>query len=581
MKGMFYCTQCGKANAANAKFCFSCGQPMAQEITETQDDSSGSEKIMLSCGKPARVAAEKPDSKRSISYNFIAKHWRGEYSLGVAYWLFGFLITIFVSVISFVVGELGSSLNLSGRAYGFLILIYYALVILVSVWQIVGVMRSASAHSARGGKQFWATMAMIMVCLGAFRLFASLFVDGLPLVREGVNMIMGEDNIPEYSLRLMRNDTELELAGGIPIGTTEAVRKMLDSYPTVRVIHLNSTGGRIAEANKLALLISKRQLITYTRTSCVSACTIAFLAGRERYLGEQGRIGFHSASIGGMTGSNELNINASFKAALSRVGASADFIVKATTTKPQDIWFPKTEQLKQQNVITAAVDSSQFGLSGISEWRDANHIEQSLLKQPVFFALSKYDLDNYSKLKSLVVDGVQRGRSSAEIQADIQAFISVSIVPNYLLRGPDQALIRYWRSQIAEMKFFESKNPKACMAFIGLTNQYSMSELTALIPKELASEDLAALADIIKQTALNSMQVKPLSNYQRELEGVFITMMKKNRRSVEVVANPEKFLSDPAAVCGGMILMYDTILSISNPGVAGGLLRSLAQEAKL
>ncbi|WP_410480826.1 zinc-ribbon domain-containing protein [Pseudomonas plecoglossicida] len=578
---MLYCTQCGKANAENANFCFSCGQPMVHKNAETQKDSSDSEKSISSADTPALIVTAQPESGKSSSYNFIAKHWRGEYSLGIAYWLFGFLIAIFIAVLSFVVGELGNSPNLGGRAYGFLILIYYAVVIVVSVWQIVGVIRSASAHSSRGGKQFWAAVAMLMVCLGAFRLFASFIVDGLPLIREGLNMVRGEDNIPEYSLRLMRNDTELELAGGIPIGTTEAVRKMLDSNPAVRVIHLNSTGGRIAEANKLAILISRRQLITYTRTSCVSACTIAFLAGRERYLGEQGRIGFHSASIGGVTGSDELNVNASFKAALSRVGASPGFITKATTTTPQDIWFPNAEQLKQQNVITASVDSSQFGLSGITEWRDANNIEQSLLKQPVFYALSKYDLDGYSKLRKVLIDGVQRGRSSAEIQADIQALISGSVVQNYLLRAPDQALIRYWRSQIAEMKFFSSTNPKACIAFIGLSSQYSKIELTALIPKDLASEDLAALTEVIKQTASNSTQAKPLSSYQKVLEGVFIAMIKSNRRSVEVVANPEKFISDPAAVCDGMILMYDTILSMKDPKVAGGLLRSLAQEARL
>ncbi|HDS1061056.1 zinc-ribbon domain-containing protein [Pseudomonas putida] len=578
---MLYCTQCGKANAENANFCFSCGQPMVHKNAETQKDSSDSEKSISSADTPALMVAAQPEAGKSSSYNFIAKHWRGEYSLGVAYWLFGFLIAIFVAVLSFVFEAMGDSLNLSGRAYGFLILIYYAVIVGVSLWQIVGVIRSASAHTSRGGKQLWATLALLMVCLGAFRLFASFIVDGLPLVREGVNMIRGADNIPDYSLRLMRNDTELEMAGGIPIGTTEAVRKILDSYPSIRVIHLNSTGGRIVEANKLAILISMRQLITYTRTSCVSACTIAFLAGRERYLGEQGRIGFHSASIGGVTGSDELNVNSSFKAALSRVGASPSFITKATATSPQDIWFPDTEQLKQQNIITAVVDSSQFGLSGVTEWRDANAIEQSLLKQPVFSALSNYDSDNYLKLKKVVVEGVQHGRSSAEIQGEIQVLISSQIVPKYLVRAPDQALIRYWRSQVAEMNFFVGADPKGCVAFIGLDSTYSKFKLNAMIPKELAGEDLAALADVIKQTAANPVQPKPISIYQKELEAVFLAMMKKSRRSVEVVANPDRFLSDPAAVCSGLILMYDTILTLKDPKVVGGLLRSLAQEAEL
>lgn len=221
-----------------------------------------------------------------------------------------------------------------------------------------------------------------MIFIGAIRLFYSFSVDGIPLIREGVDMVRGKDDIPPYSLRLMRNNTELELAGGIPFGTTDAVRSLLDSAPTVRVIHLNSVGGRIAEASTLANLITQRQLITYTRTSCSSACALAFLAGKERYLGEQGRIGFHSASLKGSTGSDELNVNASFRQALFRVGASQQFVMKAITTSPQNMWFPTTEELKQQKIITSVVDSSTYGLSGISNWRDAHAIEQSLMTVP-------------------------------------------------------------------------------------------------------------------------------------------------------------------------------------------------------
>ncbi|MFE1817190.1 hypothetical protein, partial [Metapseudomonas otitidis] len=76
-------------------------------------------------------------------------------------------------------------------------------------------------------------------------------------------------------------------------------------------------------------------------------------------------------------------------------------------------------------------------MSGLTQWRDANQIEQALLKQPVFAALAAHDADNYAHLRKIVVDGVQSGRSTVEIQAGIQALIATSIVPNYLVRAPD------------------------------------------------------------------------------------------------------------------------------------------------
>jgi len=587
MKGTLYCTHCGTANAADANYCFNCGKP----ITNVQADV-GSTKEFIPAEEPAPAVEKRQGDdtvpppaaplkvSRPRSYNFIAKHWRGEYSLGVSYWLFGFLVAIFIVLLDVALGHFSDAMNLNTHKQGFIILVYYVATLAVSVWQIVGVIRSASAHVSRGGKRFWAGMAKVMVCLGAFRLIISFFSDGVPLVREGIDMIRGTDNIPPYSLRLMRNDTELELAGGIPIGTTDAVRSMLDSSPTVRVIHLNSTGGRITEANKLASLISQRQLITYTRTSCSSACALAFLAGRERYIGEQGRIGFHSASVNGAMGSAELDLNASFRAVLTRVGAAPQFVAKATTTSPQNMWFPTTEELKQQHIITSVVDSRYFGLSGISDWRDANIVEQSLLITPVYAALSIYDTDNYAKLRKTVVEGVQGGRSLAEIQRDVQTLLTGSIVPSYLIRAPDLALIRYWRSQIAEVKFLGRINPVQCVTLLGMNNKTPTVDLMDKVPKELTNEDLAALTELIKQTATNPTKAQPFSSYDKEFKGVLSAMMAKDRRSVEVIANLEKFSNDPATTCNSVILLYDTILSLNDSKKAAGLLRSMAQEFK-
>lgn len=587
MKGTFYCTQCGTANAADANYCFNCGQP----ITNVQVDV-GSAKEFIPAPSPAPVVERRqvddtvspvvapPKVNRPRSYNFIAKHWRGEYSLGVSYWLFGFLVAIFIALLNVALGHFSDAMNLNTQKQGVLILASYVATIALAVWQIVGVIRSASAHVSRGGKPLWAVTAQVMVCLGAFQLFVSFIVNGLPLIREGVDMIRGTDNIPPYSLRLMRNDTELELAGGIPFGTTDAVRNMLASAPTVRVIHLNSTGGRIAEANKLATLISQRQLITYTSTNCSSACAIAFLAGHERYIGELGRIGFHSASVNGARVSDELDVNASFREALTRVGATPPFVAKATTTNPQSMWFPTTEELKQQSIITSVVDSRYFGLSGVSDWRDANMIEQSLLKMPVYAALSIYDTDNYAKLRKTVVEGVQGGRSLAEIQLGVQTLITGSIVPSYLVRAPDLALIRYWRSQIAEVKFLGRTNPAYCVTFLGLDNKIPPVDLMDKVPKELTDEDLAALTEVIKQTAANPTKAQPFSSYDKEFEKVLRVMMANDQRSVEVIANPEKFSNDPTTICKSMILLFDTILSLSDSRQAAGLLRSMAQEFK-
>ncbi|MGE8066190.1 zinc-ribbon domain-containing protein [Pseudomonas sp. NPDC089569] len=586
MEGTFYCTKCGTSNAADANYCFKCGQPVTKAqatdgLTEgfSQTDQSPPGPENFQGNDPVFQGATAKQSREPRSYNFIAKHWRGGYSLGIAYWLFGFLLAAFLGLLSVTFVALSDSLHLRTQQQGTLLLAFCAFYLAASIWQLVGVMRSASAHVSRGGKRFWAVTAQVMVCLGALRLLSGFFINDLPLIREGIDMVSGTDKVPPYSLRLMRNNTELEVSGGIPIGTTDAVRNILDTSPTVRVIYLNSAGGRVAEADKLASLIADRKLITYTRTSCASACALAFLAGRERYIGEQGQIGFHSASVNGARVSDDLNVNASFKKALTRVGATSQFILKATSTSPSDMWFPTVDELTQQNIITSVVDSRYYGLSGVSDWRDANSIEKSLLLSPVYAALSTYDASNYAKLRKTVVDGVQAGRSMAEVQSDIHVLISTSIVPSYLNRAPDQALIRYWRSQVEEMKYLGRTNADQCVAFIGLNNKIPTPDLMSKVPKDLTNEDLAALTDVIKQTAANPMKAQPFSTYTKEFQGILLAMMKKDRRSVEVISAPEKFSHDPAIACASTIMLYDAILSMNDAKKAAGLLRSMAQES--
>ena len=103
MKGTLYCTKCGTANATDSNFCYKCGQSISKEHVR---EGSGDELILP---KEQATAVEQQDSddhpaptkvaQPKLS-NFIAKHWRGEYSLGVSYWLFGLVVTLLLTAMS-------------------------------------------------------------------------------------------------------------------------------------------------------------------------------------------------------------------------------------------------------------------------------------------------------------------------------------------------------------------------------------------------------------------------------------------------------------------------------------------------
>jgi hypothetical protein len=83
------------------------------------------------------------------------------------------------------------------------------------------------------------------------------------------------------------------------VGSTQAVERLLAAADRP-LLRLQSPGGRIAESVSLARLIRRHSLDTYVESECDSACTVAFLSGRERIATLDARLGFHRSSIVGI-----------------------------------------------------------------------------------------------------------------------------------------------------------------------------------------------------------------------------------------------------------------------------------------
>lgn len=83
------------------------------------------------------------------------------------------------------------------------------------------------------------------------------------------------------------------LNGPIFAHTPLDFRKMVDAFPTVETLGLNSTGGDVTAGLILALEVHDRAIDTVisTQSGCYSACAYVFLAGAQRQV--DGEIGVH------------------------------------------------------------------------------------------------------------------------------------------------------------------------------------------------------------------------------------------------------------------------------------------------
>ena len=238
------------------------------------DELSGLFDIAVST--PPKVSNQQEDTTRprttEARSNFVVAHWRGDLSLGVTYWVTGVIFTVLFVMARKATEDYVASHGLGVHGTGALVVFLFAVSAGFVLWQMVGIWRSASKHVGRRGKAFWSAAAKFMVVIGVLRFGADFVTAGFPILREGTKLMVGVDDIPAPKIRILRGASELELAGGIPFGTADKVQDLLNSAPSIKVIHLNSLGGRITEAYKLYQIIKRHGLITFTSSQCESAC---------------------------------------------------------------------------------------------------------------------------------------------------------------------------------------------------------------------------------------------------------------------------------------------------------------------
>ena len=119
------------------------------------------------------------DASGAPSYrtNYIVQHWRGDLSLPVSYWVNGWLLGIGYMFGTFLIAYQASS----SIEYAIGLLIVIALGCAIEVWQLIGIWRSASKHTERGGRKIWASLARVGVIFGWVNFVKGIFeLLGLP-----------------------------------------------------------------------------------------------------------------------------------------------------------------------------------------------------------------------------------------------------------------------------------------------------------------------------------------------------------------------------------------------------------------
>ena len=205
-------------------------------------------------------------------------------------------------------------------------------------------------RAKRAGDVFTANLAelgQIVVLITAVPLIFFCSVAQVPAVpvalSQGARMFRG----PLWHLTSDRR--VLIVTGEFTKGIAEAVEQSLATTSSVRIVVFESPGGDVEEAMRIGRYIEENGLETGVTTECSSACTYAFIAGRERILLPGAQLGFHACQKVVWYSPCD---NQKYLGYLVESGIDESFIRRALSVEPPDIWYHQARRRATRSTCT-------------------------------------------------------------------------------------------------------------------------------------------------------------------------------------------------------------------------------------
>ena len=245
---------------------------------------------------------------------------------------------------------------------------------------------------------------------------------------------------------------DVRLSGELDEGAADRLRALLDAHPAVARLHLTSEGGLVDEGAAIGEIVASRGLVTYVPDYCVSACTLAFVRGRERWIVAQARLGFHAPYEPGLFGQDFQADSAPERALYLGAGLAPDFVDAALATASDDIWIPDPERLRAGGVITGVVDTERFPDSTLDGIADAGHARAAVLRNlPLLAGFEARAPGVVDALAADYLEGYRAGRSEAEGLADLRRG-AAEAVARAMRRADDATLVALARVLVRAME---------------------------------------------------------------------------------------------------------------------------------
>ena len=139
-------------------------------------------------------------------------------------------------------------------------------------------------------------------------------------------------------------------------------------------------------------------------------------------------------------------------------------------------------------------------------WTSQREIEKSLSQISAYEVIAKYDPKAYEEIRREILNSLKNRETYDEVTGRARKRVA-ELVPGYIPRASDDAILRYMKAMVKEMEELAGKNPELCYQFL-FPQKYGAVDVTEHLTPETQREDLVALAEVIR-TAVEQPQPPP------------------------------------------------------------------------
>ncbi len=446
---------------------------------------------------PARSA-----SSRTRLGRYLAAQWRGELPFPLSFWLNWAVLTTLIATAlgleTIRIDMLGQDLRWGSLT----VLIGWPAMMALAAWGAVGAWRSASARQALGAAPLWPWAAKIGIVLGLVFMLASAVAHLVPKAGGYAQLAWGSDPLGHLDAALSPGGRRLQLKGIVGMGDADRIDSLLRGASNVTLVEIDSPGGRLAEARRIAQLLRTQPRHIRVTGACDDACAVILMSGHRRQLAHGAQVGFHRTPHASFNPLMKWVADRQQQDAYVQSGLPEAVVARMARTASAMAWHPDPGDLAATGLVTTPDRPFEIDLPSTRDAAVADYID-ALRTNPAWHAIERRFPGSIASAAEHMQAAQAQGADEASTQIEGQRTVE-PLMQTLLLGASPELRIQFIELLSQQLDAARALGPDACRDLLA-----GDTATRAALPAALAWRESTWLTDAMAEPPRTTERRRP------------------------------------------------------------------------